>query len=463
VCRLWGAVAAVVLAFVQAWPAGAQQAPAAILYSTQSRLDRVAAYQMRSDGRPAAAPFQQFNLGSEANPRRLALHPRGCALYVAGAKQLAVLKILPDGRLERFADDTDTMARLRSPSNFQYIALHPNGSVLYTSLPAIDQIQQYFLNDDGSLQRLAEDPEKDPPIASCVQGVGGASFKGLGASATHLYASAHAPPSIEIFSLDASGRIESLIERPDKDDDDEDAEPEVFTECQRKRPTFAEASSGQLSNPKALILNGARDTVYFSDIFRLRIFACPIDPDDGTLPDCPNDDDDDSNDLDEPVLKTKQSTVYEQLALSDAGVLFASVFREGRIRAFLPNPDKGRLERRKRKVSDIFSTPGGLEVLGDLLYAAQGEGDRVAVFPVDAEGFANTTPKWQTDKIKKSFPNDVVLLPLPVDPSACGASTTSPPTTTTTSSTTAGASSSTTATMPTTTTTVATTTTTTLP
>ncbi len=427
-----------VLACTWACPVPAQQDPAAILYATQSRLDSVAAYRVRGDGRPETAPFFEIDLGSGSNPRRLELHPDGCALYVATANRLEVLRILSDGRLERFDDDADTMRRMRfvKPANFQYIALHPSARALYTSLTAVDQIQQYFLNDDGSLQRLPEDPEKDPPIVSCVQSVQNMRHQGLGVTGTHLYASAHAPARIDIFSLDASDRVQSQIERPDGNDDTEEPAPEVFTTCDPERPTFAEAFSGGLLDPKALILNAARDTVYVADLFRLRIYACPIAPD-GTLPDCPQGKEGSPDDCPSRVLKTKQGSFYEQLALSDAGVLFASVFREGRLRAFTPDCEdkKGRLKRHKRHPFDLFTSPGGLEVGGDLLYVAQGDSDRIAVFPIDESGFVLTAPKWQTEKIEQSFPNDVELLSLPVDPSGCAVPTTSATSSTTTSTT----------------------------
>jgi 6-phosphogluconolactonase (cycloisomerase 2 family) len=424
----------------------------AILYVTETQGDRVSAYRLGAGGRPAEEPFQRIDTGAESNPRRVAAHPDGCALYVATANRVEAFQIAANGRLSRFASDADTLGRmaLLKPGNDQFLAVHPDGHSLYAALAARDQIHHYRLNPDGSLRRASTSPtdgsdpvEKDPPIASCVQGVTDVRYQGLAVTATHLYAAAHAPLQVEIFPLSADGSLQSVEERPPKNPDDDfvPETPQVFTECVRTRATFAPAFSRPFGYPKTLALNQpARDTLFATDRFRGRIYGCPIAPD-GGLPDCPKKDKDDGNNLDRRLLKSKQSAVYEEMAVSEDGVLFATVFRAGRVRAFEQIPEEGKLKRKKKRTSDVFSTPVGLAPDGSILYVAQGELNRIDAFPVNATGFADTTPAWSTARRDGSFPNGVIVVRRSLDPAACtspaATSTTLATTTTTTTTTTA--------------------------
>lgn len=422
----------------------------AVLYVTEARLDRVAAYRLTTDGCAEPSPFQHVD--TAPNPRRLAVHPDACALYVATANSIEVFQIASDGRLSRFADDEDTLRRMRAikPGNYQFLAVHPSGHSLYTSLTALDQIRQYALNADGSLRREPTNPEKDPPVASCVQGQPDTRYQGLVATETSLYASAHLPIQIDIFPLTSDGGIESVTTRPR--DDEEPETPQVFTDCNRKKATFAPRfSARKFGNPKTLLLDGPNAILYVVDRFRGRIYGCPVAAD-GSLPDCPKNDKDDTNDTGLKTLKSKPSAAYEQMALSQDGMLFASVFPVGRVRAFRPLPEEGKIKRRKGKSSDVFASPVGLAADGNLLYVAQGELDRIDVFAIDDEGFASGDPRCSTDKIRQSFPNGVIVVRPNTDPLACPATstttTTTPSVSTSTASTTLAPPTSTTSTVP---------------
>ena len=441
--------------------AGHGTAQDAVLYVTEARLGRVAAYRIGANGHVHETPFQHIDTGPDTNPRRLAVHPNACALYVATGNNIEVFQIASDGHLSRFTHDEDTLASMRDikPANYQFLAVHPAGLALYASLTALDQIREYALNPDGSLRRAfttSEPPvEKDPPVASCVQGVQQVRYQGLIATETSLYAAGHAPPQIEIFPLDAAGAIESVPLRPPANPDDDDIlqVPQVYSDCKRNRPTFAHRFSTarnkkKFLNPKTLLLDPVAGIIYAADRFLGRIFGCFIAAD-GGLPDCPGHDKDVTNNTGLLPMQSKVSAAYEQMVLSEDWILFASVFPNGRVRAFRPVPAQGKIKRRKAKSNDVFATPVGLAVKGQILYVAQGELDRIDQFAIDSDGFKNEDPLWETDKIKQSFPNGVIVVTPNQDPAACAA-------TSTTTSTTPSVSTSTTTTV------LATTTTTTL-
>jgi len=448
----------------------------AVLYVTEAQLDRVAAYRIAANGRVESAPFQHIDTGAGSNPRRLAVHPDACALYVATRGSIEVFQIASNGRLSRFASDADTLERMSTiePANYQFLAVHPSGHSLYTSLTRLDQIRQYALNPDGSLQRTFTIPagsevpvEKDPPVASCVQGQPETRYQGLVATETSLYASAHVPLQIDIFPLATDGGIGSVTERPPDDGQQPTCPtnpptcptnpptcPCVVPDCKPKTETFAPRFSKtpdgkRFGYPKTLLLDGPNSLLYIVDRFRLRIYGCPIAAD-GGLPDCPKDDKDDTNDTGRLTLQTQQSATYEQMALSEDGILFAGVFPAGRVRAFRPVPEEGKLKRRKGKSSDVFATPVALATNGSILYVAQGELDRIDAFTIDDEGFANEDPRWSTNKIQQSFPNGVIVVRPNSDPLACAAgsttTTTTPSVSTSTTSATLAATTSTTTT-----------------
>jgi len=422
------------------------QAQEPVLYVTEARGNRVAAYHIKPNGCVNETPFQRIDIkisgldcdpDEDANPRRLAVHPNGCALYVATAGTIEVFQIRSDqdnyGRLKPFDDDADTLARMTciKPANYQFLAVHPDGGSIYASLTALDQIRQYALNPDGSLQRTFTTPadggepvEKDPPVASCVQGEEDTRFQGLVVKDESLYAASHLPPQIAIFPLTTDeGAIESVTRRPTTNDPPQ--VPQVFTDCVKSRKTYAPrfSTSGkqnnlskQFINPKTLLLDEPNgDLLYVADRGRGRIYGCPI-ADGGGLPDCPEDDKDDTNDAKDPngterlTMQSKKSAAYEQMALSDDGMLFASVFPAGRVRAFRPVPDEGQIKRRKGKSSDVFATPVAIAADGRNLYVAQGELDRIDVFTINDEGFANEDPRCSTEKIDGSFPNGVIVV-----------------------------------------------------
>ena len=186
---------------------------------------------------------------------------------------------------------------------------------------------------------------------------------------------------------------------------------EVFSDrCERQSGIpigFPETSSGSLGRPKALLLDHDTRTLYMTEVFWNRIIGCPIDEDDGSLPDCPN------RRFKQGISRTSSGAEYEQIALSADRVLFASIFVNGRLRAFGLKTG-GLLPRNPKKPhpSSIFSTPVGLKTCGRGLYVAQGDLDRVDHFRIDDGGFLSVLPSSQTTEIEGSFPNDVAVVPL---------------------------------------------------
>ena len=170
---------------------------------------------------------------------------------------------------------------------------------------------------------------------------------------------------------------------------------------------FPETSSGSLGRPKALLLDHDTRTLYITEVIGNCIIGCPIDQEDGSLPDCPN------RKFRQGISRTNSGAEYEQITLSADRVLFASVFVNGELRAFdlksgglLPRKPK------KRHPSSIFSTPVGVATCGDGLYVAQGDLNRIDHFRIDEEGFSSVLPSSHTAEIEGSFPNDVAVVPL---------------------------------------------------
>jgi len=502
------------VAFVMALVTPAQSAgPIAVLYATETQMDSVAAYEIHDDGRIAARTFQRVSVGH--NPRRLLRHEK--ALYVATKERIEALKIDTEtgclswfrspGATETPLDDfkeatKDDCHDLEQPSkdakdvirparvgkaNFQYLAVDPQGRYLYVAAAGRDRILGYPIASDGSVSE----------IGSCVQGRSGASYQGLAATETKLYAAASRDGRIHVFPLSDSGAMQSFPtsatckggldggtsctedaqcrvskcnletghckngqnagnecathedcgdevkkckESPElpacshgpdrgescandsdcgKDDDCPggicpcitERVAEVFSDrCDRQSGIpigFPETSSDYLGHPKALLLDHDTRTLYMTEVSWNRIIGCPIDEDDGSLPDCPN------RKFNQGISRTTSGAEYEQIALSADGVLFASVFVNGRLRAFelktgglLPRKPK------KRHPSSIFSTPVGLKTCGRGLYVAQGDIDRIDHFRIDDGGFLSVLPSSHTAEIEGSFPNDVGVVPL---------------------------------------------------
>jgi hypothetical protein len=375
-------------------------ASAAVLYATDANLDRLSVYRITANGGLQKTPFQQ--VFTAENPRRMALTSR--ALYVATRTRIEAFEIDEmTGGLSRFKDDT---GRVINPANvpnanFQYLTVDPSERYLYAASTAQDRILGYPIAADGSIDE----------VGSCTQGTEGTRYQGLAATDSVLYAVAHIPGRVVLFPLREDGAIQALATDPTNDEDGGAGGDtlEVFTACNDPRLSFPPESTKNFSNPKVLLLNAPFSQLYITDIFEDRIYSCPI-AGDGTLPDCPK------QKKSPDVSRTLSGGQYEQLALSGKAVLYASVFQTGNLRAFVLAGDGSVPKRHARDhPADLFTAPGGVAIWCDaVLYAGQGDADRIDAFRIDAKGFVGGKKKLKpfasTAREGGSFPNALAVL-----------------------------------------------------
>jgi 6-phosphogluconolactonase (cycloisomerase 2 family) len=364
-------------------------------------------------------------------------------------------------------------------ANFQYLAIHPTGRYLYAAATGLDRIVGYELNaDDGSFREQADGSIEIGSCtqgAGLTRYQGLAATETELYASGHLPGridifSLAESGAILAFSqepgrcstnkdrsctVDSDCREDTVCVRSycdgfpddvdtvtecttDADCQSDDACPEdgecacvteqeqVFTDCSEssRERTYPTSKSQWFDDPKALLLNTFDDpealpqnksTLYIVDQFRRRIYGCPIEDTDGTLPDCPN-----SKGLSN-VSRTNERGKSEQLALSKDNVLFASVFDRGTVAAYKlsDDPVPGTLPRKSKTRSEpnILSAPVGLAACDDTLYVAQGDLDKVQAYRIGSKGFKKRRPISRTARIKGSFPNDVAVVPL--GPATC--------------------------------------------
>jgi len=384
----------------------ASSARAAVLYSTEANLDRIAVYRINDNGALASEAFQRVS--THANPRRLFLTSR--ALYVATRTRIDAFEIDEfTGRLSRFQDLDGSVIQPANVkgANFQYLTVDPLERYVYASSTAQDRILGYPIAADGSIKE----------IGSCTRGREATRYQGLAATSSVLYAVGHAPARVAMFPLRDDGAIQALAKDPDDDDSKEEEadDPidedmlEVFTSCKSSEVSYPPTTTKSFSNPKVLLLNHSAAQLYTTDIFEDRIYSCPIAAD-GSLPDCPrqrkNDD----------ISRTTSGGQYEQLVLSDDGVLYGSVFQSGNLRAFILRGDGSVPKRHEGKhPADLFTAPGGVAIWCDaVLYAGQGDADRIDAFRINRQGFVGSKKKLKafsrTKRVGKAFQNSLAVL-----------------------------------------------------
>jgi 6-phosphogluconolactonase (cycloisomerase 2 family) len=385
--------------------ASVNPARAAVLYSTEANLNRIAVYRIKGNGSLPAKAFQRIS--TSANPRRLFLTSR--ALYVATRTRIDAFKIDEfTGRLSRFTDIDGSIIRPANvaDANFQYLTVDSLERYLYVSSTAQDRILGYPIAADGSIRE----------IGSCTQGTEATRYQGLAATSSTLYAVGHVPGHVAMFPLRDDGAIQALTEDPDADDSEEDGEDpvdenmlEVFTSCMNPPVSFPPTSTKSFSNPKVLLLSPSASLLYTTDIFEDRVYACTIAAD-GSLPDCPR------QKKSKGVTRTESGGQYEQLVLSDDAVLYASIFQTGNLRAFILRDDGGVPKRHEGKhPSDLFTAPGGVAIWCDaVLYTGQGDADRIDAFRINKQGFVGNKKKLKafsrTKRVSKAFPNALAVL-----------------------------------------------------
>ncbi len=375
------------------------QARAAVLYATDANLDRLAVYRIAANGGLPKTPFQQIQ--TAASPRRMVLTSR--ALYVATRTRIEAFEIdLSTGRLSRFRDAEGFQINPAhvSGANFQYLTVDPLERYVYASSTAQDRIFGYPIAADGSIDH----------VGSCTQGEEGTRYQSLAATDSVLYAVAHIPGRVSLFPLREDGAIQARATDPEDDEGGmEDDTLEVFTACENPRLSYPPESTKNFSNPKVLLLNTPFLQLYITDIFEDRLYSCPI-AGDGTLPDCPKQKKSDD------ISRTVSGGQYEQLALSGKSVLYASVFQSGNLRAFVLDADGSVPKRHQRNhPSELFTAPGGVAIWCDaVLYAGQGDADRIDAFRINAKGFVGDKKKLKpfssTSREGGSFPNALAVL-----------------------------------------------------
>jgi 6-phosphogluconolactonase (cycloisomerase 2 family) len=105
---------------------------------------------------------------------------------------------------------------------------------------------------------------------------------------------------------------------------------------------------------------------------------------------------------------------YQEMILAGRTIL-GSQFIDGRIDAYRIRDD-GTVPGQPTKTTrgNVRTTPVGLAVRNDVLYVATGQWDRVQAYRLNADGVPkDRDPFSETDALKDSFPNAVLLVDVP--------------------------------------------------
>jgi len=368
-----------------------------------------------ASGESTVAPSPEQVIATDDNPRRLIAHPLDpTLLYVATKDRIQVFRLAPDGGT-RCIDETLSQQEVRSDAD----SLDPvdleidptvGFGVLYVAARDPGRIDAYSIALDGSLP--------DVPT-SCAVGRTGAQFQAVAALNSEFIA-AGGETEIEIFAR-ANGQ---LVNPPTTPDPDATATPSPQgTPIPSPKPTCI--GSDEQTEPVSAIgaaivtdllfspsASAPLGQLFVSEEASRRIFTYPIDTG-GQI------DADDSS-------STERSGLYQTMLRHERGgssLLYVSVFQEGQVEAFrLENgllPDKSFSETSQ----DVNSLPVGLAVApapGNVLYVAQGGINRVDGFSLAEDGsiserpLTSTAPVFDTQgRTIDTFPNDVVIVPLP--------------------------------------------------
>ena len=326
-----------------------------MVYVAEAQGDRVAAYQLGSDGLLVAEAFSSLSL---ENPRRLALDGDAGVLYVALKDQVVSLALGADGALPEQASSSTAADASSYP-----LEIVPTEDVLYVAATGNRRVETYELLSGGALS--------SEPVST--SGTVLSDYRTLAVSDGFLYAASRATARIDTFLIGSDG---SLSDEP------ETQLPETL-----------------LGFPEDITVSGG--VLYAINQTNDRINAYQIAPD-GLLPE-------------DPGSKTDANERYSDL-LVDGSRLYATAYHSGRIDLYQLDPSTGALPSGapgNSTYADTASFPAALAMEGGILYVAQAGLDRIDAYIIGSGGKPSDFPSSSTDVVPDSFPTDLEVYTLP--------------------------------------------------
>jgi hypothetical protein len=376
----------------------------AILFATDATLNGVDGFCVQSNGALAPSPRTHVDTAG-IQPRRLIVGSNN-ALYVVEKDRVEAFRIGPHGGLARLGNIQPIEHPFMNPFD---AAVSSDGRMLYVIQNGQDRIAAFPLAADGT-------PAED--FTSCVQGPSSSRFQRLHVTDTLLYAtSASQGGHVAVYPLtaDANGLLQLQL---------------APTDCHLGKtpssPTCPLSVRRRLPRARSFILDG--DHIYIESLIDRRLFAFqltnglfdfPIKKKTGqVLSPCLLDTA--GNAVQGPFRfqkfssRTRVISPYQDIVLANGSIL-GSQFLRGRVDAYRLTA-AGELPQgtSRNTKADVRGSPVGLAALGNTLYVAGGELDRVEAFHIGRDsGLPDTTPFSETDVQTNTFPNALAVAQLP--------------------------------------------------
>ncbi len=371
-----------------------------------------------------AAPEQR--IATDDNPRRVVAHPTDPSLlYVATQERVQVVRLRASGgsaciaeaksdeEVVPGADESDPVDMVIDPS--------VGNGILYVASRGGNRIDAYPIADDGAI----------PPLpSSCIVGGGDSDFAALAPLGDGFFAAAGAvqieihprvlgqflpEPDPQATATPTAAPTVSPTPEPGETPGPGVPSPETTTCIDARLVSTPISVIGAALVTQLLFdtsVSAPLGELFVAEEVSERLFTFPVNAD-GVI-------------SDRDSSSTKRAGVYQRMVRHRYGaaeVLYASVYNEGRVDAFLL--ENGGLLPSKtfsRTAEDPKSLPVGMVVdpTGSILYVAQGGYDRVDGYRIRSDGGLPNEPATSTappttasgDSLT-TFPDDVVIVTLP--------------------------------------------------
>ncbi|HXJ36545.1 MAG TPA: hypothetical protein VMS22_21115 [Candidatus Eisenbacteria bacterium] len=423
------------LAVLCAAPAAAET----FLYATATSKQRVDVFQVLADGSLAGDPVKQRSMAA-TKPKRLIA--RGCTLYVVEDDRVEVFTAGAGGSLTRIG-----ATRKEDGMFARDIALSEDGRMLY--VPFRKQgglIAAYPLGPDGApnADPIVEDGITAGSPTSCTYGPAAPGWEDVVVANDKLYVNVSGHNRTFVYGLDAEGRIFGTPQMAEDNNGDGDTTDDGENFCPfwstvpalpqpcpiegvaRPADTCPLSRRTQLPGPIGLLVDGTH--LITAPRFQDRLQGFTLDTDGNFMPfgeDPAKPTRKEKNKEKQQRQKDRTNVIIRYLGLTlykpDTGgrPVILAVTYQGRIDTFRLDDD-GTLPKNTaaRSNQNRASSPVRSTVLpprngnDPVLYVAAGEINRIEAFRMNAGGLVPTdaTPFSQTNPLKNSFPNDVVVI-----------------------------------------------------
>ncbi|MCW5892920.1 MAG: hypothetical protein KIT14_20595 [bacterium] len=393
-------------------------APAAagtILYATAASQHRVDSFCVGPNGGLTSAPHGQFELRGR-RPRRVVVSPDNKFLFVAQIDRVEIFAIGARGDLTRVGKVPD-VARRMNPHD---LGLGVGGRVLYVPDRVFGNIDAYDLSSLYPTQAGAAPSVPTEPF-SCIRGRVGTGWENIIVRENlpqplFYISNSDSRGAVSTFPLTGTGAFVRLCVDPETGEVLRDPVTGKPLECgvwgqngcdDDSTVTPPSSRRKRLSGAQAMILDGNR--LYVEARYARQLSAFDL-QDDGTfgnqLPD--------GNQRQKRATKTNKGLRYVGLVMANRTLLM-SHFVKGRIDSYrLRSDDRLPKEPSESTAADVRTSPVRMTVFNDVLYVASGEANRIQAYRLFQEGQTRDRyPFSQTDFLRGSFPNDVVIATIP--------------------------------------------------